>query len=273
MKRSIIFLLCIVTVIGFMLLLRREKKQTPQPEIITEINAPSSSTISNFARQNLTNKQTPIPITTPKAEEYDLSTETEKNAKVRQMLEAQNKPVELWGKVVDQDNVPLPDVKVETSINHFFWPPEQAPNGITTNFELITDADGRFHVSDNSATGIHVTLQKAGYDQEERNGYGSDGQNGSPESPAILRMWSTNAHQKLITGGKNLEVVPDGRAYFVDLTDGTSSEQGGGDLKLWIRYTNQVVQGQLYDWSAGVEAHQRRTFGGAARRDQQWIFQ
>lgn len=31
------------------------------------------------------------------------------------------------------------------------------------------------------------------------------------------------------------------------------SEHESGDLKVWVQYTNQVVQGRLYDWSAGIE--------------------
>ncbi len=177
----------------------------------------------------------------------------EKNAQIRAALEAQNKPVELWGKVVDQDGVPLSGVTVETEINRFVWPPEQHPNGVSSKQEITTDADGRFHVSDNSATGIHVMLQKAGYEQESRNGYGSNGQNGSQENPAVLKMWSTNTHEQLITGEKKFQIVPDGRPYFINLTDDTISETGEGDLKVWIQYTNQPVRGQFSDWSAEID--------------------
>lgn len=67
-------------------------------------------------------------------------------------------------------------------------------------------------------------------------------------------MWSTNIHEKLITGDNSFEIVPDGKLHFINLTDGTISEHESGDLKVWIQHTNQVVQGQLYDWSAGIEA-------------------
>ncbi len=226
------------------------------PKQPSEAQAPSTNTSAaeNSLRQSVAVKQTnsTANVTAEKESEQEPTVE-EKNAEVRKMLEARNKPVELWGKVVDQDGVPLSDVTVETEINHFVWPPEQYPNGVSTNLEITTDADGQFHVSDNSATGIHVMLKKAGYEQEERNGYGSNGQNGSQENPAILKMWSTNIHKQLITGNKSFKIVPDGRPYFINLTDGSISERGNGDLKVWIQYTNQV-QGQLSDWSAGIEA-------------------
>ena len=214
-------------------------------------NAP---VVKNNMRQSVAVKQTNSTVDSiieNKSEQEP--TVDEKNAQVRKMLEAQNKPVELWGKVVDQDGASLSGVTVETEINHFAWPPEQNPNGISTKQEITTDADGRFHVSDNSATGIHVMLQKAGYEQESRNGYGSNGQNGRQENPAILKMWNTNTHQHLITGENSFHVIPDGRSYFINLTDDTISESSGGDLKVWIQYTNQVVRGQFYDWSAGMD--------------------
>ena len=181
-------------------------------------------------------------------------TANEANAKLRQTLEARNKLVELWGKVVDQDGVPLSSVTVKTEINHFVWPPEQSPNGLTTKQELTSDSDGRFHVSDISATGIHIMLQKAGYEQESRNGYGSNGQNGSQDNPAILRMWSTNVHEKLITGENKFKIVPDGRTYVIDLARGAISESGTGDLKVWVKRPDQITFGKKYDWSCEVDA-------------------
>jgi len=49
--------------------------------------------------------------------------------------------------------------------------------------------------------------------------------------------------------------VPDGRPYFINLTDGTISESGTGDLKVWIQYTNPavLVPGHMSDWSAGID--------------------
>jgi len=66
-------------------------------------------------------------------------------------------------------------------------------------------------------------------------------------------MWSTNIHEQLITGNKSFEIVPDGRPYFINLADDTISESEGGELKVWIQYTNQPVRGQIYDWSAEID--------------------
>ncbi len=81
--------------------------------------------------------------------------------------------------------------------------------------------------------------------------FGAEG--GSYDNPVIFKMWSDSIHEKLITGDKAFSIVPDGRPYFINLTDDTISESGPGDLTVWVQYTNQIVRGQLYDWSAGIE--------------------
>lgn len=257
MRKQFLIPFCAIIALLAIVLMWLAAHRERMPDQPSEAQAPdtNASAVENPVRQSVAVRQTnsAVNVATPKDAESKPTTLEEANAKIRQMLEARNKPVELWGKVVDQDGVSLSGVTVKTEINHFVWPPEQYPNGVSTKQEITTDADGQFHVSDNSATGIHVMLQKAGYEQESRNGYGSNGQNGSQENPAILKMWSTNTHQKLITGENHFHIVPDGRPYFINLTDGTISESVGADLKVWIQYTNQVVRGQPYDWSAGIE--------------------
>jgi hypothetical protein len=258
MRKQFLTPFCIVTAVLAVLLIWLATHKAHGPNQISEAQAliTNAPVVENTMRQSVAVEQSnsTANIVTPVASEQEPTTEAEKNAKVRKMLEAQNKPIELWGKVVDQDDVPLSDVTVETEINHFVWPPEQYPNGVSTKQEMTTDAGGQFHVSDSSATGIHVMLQKAGYEQESRNGYGSNGQNGSQENPAILKMWSTNIHEQLITGGNKFHIVPDGRSYVIDLTKGTIAESGDGDLKVWVKRPEQITYGKRYDWSCEMDA-------------------
>ena len=156
-----------------------------------------------------------------------------------------NAPIEFYGKVVDQDNNPLAGVAIKAVVVPVF--------GIVP-VERTTETDGRFEISGVKGTGFDLNvIEKAGYEPEPfSRGHGVAG--GSLDNPVIFKMWSTNIHEQLITGNKSFEIIPDGRVYFINLTEGTLSEQESGDLKVWIQYTNQVTQGQLYDWSAGIEA-------------------
>jgi hypothetical protein len=237
-------------------LVTHKEQLSKQP---SEVQAPNTnaSAVENPVRQSVAIRQTnaTAKVAAPEESEHEPTNEAEMNAKARKMLEARNRPLELWGKVVDQNDAPLSGVKVEAEIGHFAWPPEQYPNGVSTKQETTTDTSGQFDIHDNSAEGVYVILQKDGYEQESQkgNGYALGAGGGSKNNPIVLKMWSTNSHEQLITGNKSFEVVPDGRPYFINLTDGSISERGNADLKVWIQYTNQVVQGQLSDWSAGIE--------------------
>ena len=69
------------------------------------------------------------------------------------------------------------------------------------------------------------SLIKDGYESEPGQ-YSCRAGDGNFENPVIFKMWSTNIHEKLIGGGKSFEIVPDGRPYFINLTDDTISESG-----------------------------------------------
>jgi hypothetical protein len=113
--------------------------------------------------------------------------------------------------------------------------------------------DGRFELTGASGDVFSIeSIQKDGYESEPgQRTYGAG--RGDFDNPVIFKMWSTNIHEKLIGGENAFDIVPDGRPYFINLTDGTISESSNGDLKVWIQYTNQTIRGQLYDWSAQID--------------------
>jgi hypothetical protein len=157
-----------------------------------------------------------------------------------------------YGKVIDQDGKPLRDVSVNADITLN----DGSYGGIgSKKYSTSTDSNGLFEFTGLHGAGLGVTISKPGYENEWRNDAykGPDGGRSTLTDRTIYRMWSTNIHEALITGTKKFEIVPDGKPHFINLADGTISEHEGGDLKVWIQYTNHVVQGQLYDWSAGIE--------------------
>jgi len=180
---------------------------------------------------------------------------------VQQFNGSHNLPIDFYGQVIDQDSNPVPDVKINVSIyqmsispsTNSAYPKDFGVSNNIARLEKETGADGRFEI--NGETGYNVnfdSIQKAGYEVEPgANSFGSS--SGSIENPVIFKMWSTNIHEQLITGDKKFQIVPDGRPYFINLTDGTISESGEGDLKVWIKYPAQVTSGQLYDWSCEID--------------------
>jgi hypothetical protein len=167
----------------------------------------------------------------------------------------EGRPVEFYGQVIDQNSNPISNVKIDFSIQQTYMvsPTEFAISNNIVRFEKETGTDGRIEVTGEKGDNVDIdSIQKEGYDAEPgQRTFGAV--SGSFDNPVSFKMWSTNIHEQLITGNKGFEVVPDGRPYFINLTEGAISETNDGDLKIWIQYTNQPVRGQLYDWSAGIE--------------------
>ena len=172
----------------------------------------------------------------------------------KEFVEGKNAPVDFYGQVIDQDSNALSGVDIKVSIRHWTVPDPLVPEIGSKDIQLEqnSDANGRFEIHGETGDGVGVGLTKDGYEAEPgQRSFGPVG--GSFDQPVVFKMWSTNIHEKLITGEKSFHIVPDGRPYFINLTDDTITESGEGDLKVWVQYTNQVVHGQLYDWSSGIE--------------------
>jgi hypothetical protein len=170
-------------------------------------------------------------------------------------VNAENRPIDFYGLVIDQDSNALANVDVKIAVRHVTVADLASFEVSSTEIRLeqLTGTDGRFEIHGATGDGFDLeSIEKDGYEAEPgQRSFGSTA--GSIEQPVFFKMWSTNVHEKLIGGEKAFHIVPDGRAYFINLTDGTIAESGNGDLKVWVQYTNAVTRGQIYAWSAGIE--------------------
>jgi hypothetical protein len=174
---------------------------------------------------------------------------------IRQYMESQNKPVEFYGQVIDQDENPLSGVRVTVEVRHtnVMVPAPWGDEDQIIPIEKETDASGHFEINGVTGDGFNIeSIQKDGYEVEPGlRTYHAVG--GSLEQPIVFRMWKTNIHEQLITGEKKFQIVPDEKSYVIDLTRGTIAQSGEGNLKVWVKYPPQVNRGQLYDWSCEID--------------------
>lgn len=121
--------------------------------------------------------------------------------------------------------------------------------------ERTSDASGRITISGATGKGLDIeSVQKSGYELEPNAPRSYGVASGSYGNPVIFKMWNTNVHEQLITGERKFSIVPDGRPYVIELTKGTMSETGAGNLKVWVKRPAQVTLGERYDWSCEVDA-------------------
>jgi hypothetical protein len=252
--RFLILLLVAVAIILAIAFWLRPVKSTiaPKQEAVQTANtsaAPASTPIQRISNASSVVAWSTVPTNPTPADisNYYL-------AAGQRFVESRNKPIVFYGRVIDQDSNALSGVDIKVSIEKLtaVISTEGFVGSKYTPLEYTSDSDGRFEINGITGDGGGVQIYKDGYEAEsEKNGFGG-GASGSYANPVIFKMWNTNIHEQLITGNKTFDIVPDGRPYFINLTDDTINESGQGDLKVWINYTNQVVPNQLYDWSAGV---------------------
>lgn len=230
--------------------------QTPPTQQAIQSASGAPVTASNPSR-NVSSQPPPVSLLPINP---TMETDEEKTTRVvREANAPYETPIMFYGQVIDQDSNYLSGVKISASIlyEHMSAPTTNDEFQITNNLihpEKETGPDGRFEITDEKGRNVIIeSIQKEGFEFESGLPITFSAVAGSFENPEIFKMWSTNIHEQLITGSKSFQIAPDGKAYFINLTDDTISQSDKGDLKVWIQYTNQPVRGQLYDWSAEID--------------------
>ena len=185
-------------------------------------------------------------------------------SEIRDSMQKANQPVRFYGLVLDQDNIPLPEVKVRLNVKHTQEILPGATRDVLEYLELITDEQGRFSVTDKKGALLVVDkLEKAGYEAP----YVGDrafwyfapvpDMKYYPDQtkPEIFQMWKLEGAERLINTGIGTRIPYDGTATYFDLLK-EREVTSGGDIKVTLLRTPlQVIRGQQkYDWTATIEA-------------------
>jgi len=252
MKNRFISLLCVgaVLVIALLWLLRSGEK--PKLASMVEATGSNAPVTKRAVQPNVDAQQAGTNISaasTPASQAAPVTVDSVAlNEKTRAEIEAKNVPFDFYGRVIDQDSNALAGVKFKLAVRHWSTTTLGA-----IHIERETDADGRFDIHGETGDAFDVEdVGKAGYELEPgQRTFGAVG--GSFENPVVFKMWSTNVHEQLITGGKSFHIEPDGRPYVIDLAKGTIAESGDGDLKVWVKRPEQITYGKQYDWSCEMD--------------------
>jgi hypothetical protein len=178
----------------------------------------------------------------------------EQNPKVKamekMMAEINAKPINVYGKVIDQFDQPVVGAKVNGGTLLMISFERSGGETVST----VTDAQGRF-----SFTGLHgarfgLEIEKAGYKYDTQlnvnwwNNYKPD-----PDNPAVFHMWKLQGAEPMVHTKFDSRVPYNGQAVaFVILTGRKTSS---GDLQITlIRNPLQVQRGGApFDWSVQIQ--------------------
>ena len=187
-----------------------------------------------------------------------------------------------YGKVVDEQNTPVPAAKVRFSLMN-----NPSPNGAGTGGETESDQTGRFVIT-GRGMGIYVEVSKEGYYRvRELNGkQGSSGvfrnhenladtEVGLPaeDKPAIFVLRKVGEAMPLIHVGQRSIIVPkNGAPTDVDLSTGQVVGPGKGQLRVEVWTQNQGMnpnKGEHYDWQCRLTI----PGGGMVERSGEFAFE
>jgi hypothetical protein len=180
---------------------------------------------------------------------------------LREVMNSANRPISFFGKVIDQDSNPIPDVKVTFEIRYM---KEVGPVGIVDTFDYpsaATGPDGRFALTGAKGSVLAVkSLEKPGYEPSEQVTRGTywywrdkDPYRPDADNPKLFHMWKKAGAEKLVRKGIGHAIRYDGTPSTFDLLTGSAASQGDLRVSL-VRNPQLIVYGQRdYEWTATIE--------------------
>lgn len=167
-----------------------------------------------------------------------------------------NTPIAFFGKVEDQNGLPILDARIQFSAIDKFW-----ESG--SKFETHSNADGLFSITGIKGAGLTVGVSKKGYDGINGLSYQSFGYGMPPDStrkappskeaPARFVLRKKATADSLFVVHRDILVPKNGMPVEVSLRTGKPVKGGQGDLKLecWTSDERKDAKGH-YEWHARV---------------------
>jgi hypothetical protein len=184
---------------------------------------------------------------------------------IRQYMELQNKPIEFYGLVIDQNNNPIVGAKVQVEVRHLkvVVPAPWGDEDQIIPIEKETDSNGHFEIDGVSGDSLTIkSVEKAAYKltpkMEDIYSYGGVPKpyHPDPQNPVIIRMWKLGKSANLISHRTLLGFEPDGRIYTLDLVADTKKEGDylDGDLRIQFQRDGSIRPKEEYPWSLEISA-------------------
>ncbi|MEN9840907.1 MAG: hypothetical protein RL376_707 [Verrucomicrobiota bacterium] len=182
---------------------------------------------------------------------------------VREIVQQANQPISFYGQVIDQDNAPLPGVKVRFSVKYTQSLIPGTARDVFDYVDQITDAQGLFSLTGKKGALLSVeTMQKEGYEAGNVSGrpywyappISSMRFTPNEKQPEIFRMWKLAGAEPLLYKGIGTGIPYDGSTVIFDLQTGREVKSGGDIKVTLLRTPLQIKPQEKYDWTATIEA-------------------
>ncbi|RRJ96216.1 carboxypeptidase regulatory-like domain-containing protein [Opitutaceae bacterium TAV4] len=180
---------------------------------------------------------------------------------LHEIMTSANQPISFFGKVIDQDGNPIPDVKVTFQIRYM---KEVGSIGIGDTFDypsVTTGSDGCFAITGAKGSVLAVkSLEKSGYEPSEHATRGTywywrdqDPYRPDADAPQIFRMWKQAGAEYLIRKSFVFHLKYDGTPTSFDLM--TGKQKPDGDIRISVKRNPRELQygHKNYEWNLKIE--------------------
>lgn len=247
--------LWILIAIGMSLAVFWHYKATPKSKenqrVATSIDS-NAPTNSDNARQTITAFQS-SPHPNPAVFVDDAMSSTSKDEFLKDTLKnANRKPQDFYGQVIDQDGNAIVGVEVTGNLRSMGGLGDDANS---QTYKTRSDANGLFQFTGIKGWQLGVTVKKEGYLMGER-GEGFQAAPGGKMAPynrAILTMWKLHEPERLVTSSINSKIPNDGTSVAFNIDKGESSMNG--DLRVTLSQVPLDVKNgrERFGWDVKVE--------------------
>jgi len=274
MKNRLWIYIFIIVVIGLLFWLRSKHETTisqQPPETVQMNNQSSRGAI--ITQQPVPNTSLVVTSSTnfrPFATNHPNVTEA-----LERFVESRNKPIDFYGRFIDQNSNSIADVNITINIKQVIMPVGSFQGYVDSKYISIaktSDADGRFELHDEKGENFGFgAITKNGYVLSSKAPRGFGGSIGTYDDPIIFKMQKTGESQKLISHYLSRIGIPvDGQPVQFDLFNG-AKVPSDGQLIVHVERNPQILPpGNVgYDWTAEFEIPN----GGMVTNNDEFMYQ
>ena len=209
-----------------------------------------ASEIATKAKPNMTEEKN---VLSRARAEPSIAIVTEEMARKEMQAEMNSKPMDTFGKVIDQYGNPVIDARATMGVLEF------ASDGIHTvskQYYTTTDSEGKFHFIGQYGAMAGFGFDKKGYEYSSRSPSQTRNQNYSPDPayPIIFKVWKCKGAEPMVIAQIHEKVPCDGSAVRFDLLKGKRVQEGGDMIVSLIRNPVNIVSGKHFEWSVTIES-------------------
>jgi hypothetical protein len=167
------------------------------------------------------------------------------------MWSENHKSLDFYGKIVDQDGLPVDGVRVTAGVGTYVSFTESGG----TKYFTVSDAEGRFSFIGIHGSGCGYLPEKPGYEFSQRQAFASRPEDyvPDPNNPAVLKMWKLHGAERMIKARIHGYIPCDGTPTVFNLTTGKGVSIGGNFTVRLVRNPVNIVRGKPFDWQLTLE--------------------